>query len=126
MANNYTVFSFIVPVTKEVAEEVYDNLENEDICTSIFGDSTYELTISVTPGGIWLYCEENGNPDDAAKLLVYLINHYNLPPQGFEWANFCSKSRLDSFSGGAFWTDGKKQDWYSTSQWLGEHESQLC
>jgi hypothetical protein len=37
---------------------------------------------------------------------------------GFEWANTCSKMRLDEFSGGAVFITADKTDWVSTYDFL--------
>lgn len=50
---------------------------------------------------LWVYAEECGNVDDVCDFVGYVQSYCGLTePFVIEWANSCSKPRLDAFGGG--------------------------
>jgi hypothetical protein len=127
MANYYTQFSFIVKLNKNDitdALKIYNSLSEEDCPAKeeILDDEDYvEFIADPDKEGLWVYCEEVGNPENAARFVQYLMQHFTVLPMGFEWANTCSKPRSDAFGGGACWITKDNIEWLSTNTWLEEH-----
>lgn len=127
MADYYSQFSFIIPLTPQQTDELLNDLNNKETLKHIFEDPEYvNLGIAKDNDGLWVASEIDGNINDAVALLEHAVRRYQLPPIGFEWGNTCSKPRLDGFGGGAVWTDGETTEFTSTGEWLNSHESQKC
>lgn len=117
MANYDSLCSFVLPVKKELLLDVYKFIDNFDEIV------LPEFQIDLDTPGIWFYTEETFNGDDLAELIHELICEFSLPPFGFEWANTCSKPRLDAFGGGAVWITKDGFEWLSTNNWLEEQRA---
>lgn len=64
--------------------------------------STGELQFSVKETSCCIYAETNGDVSYTASLLEEYMKHFDLPGViSFEWAQTCSKPRVDEFGGGA-------------------------
>ena len=126
MATNYTQFSFIVDLTQEEAKQTLEDFENPEIMKTIFDDpDNVNISVDLEKRGLWFYSEEDNSVEDTIAAVRYLINKYQLPPIGFEWANSCSRPILGEFGGGAVWTDGKECKYCLTGNWLSEQFSPL-
>lgn len=127
MADYYTQFSFIIPLTPEQTDHLLDTLMDKGALKHIFENPEYvNLGVAKDNDGLWVSSEIDGNTNDAVALLEHAVRYYHLPPMGFEWGCTCSKPRLDGFGGGAVWTDGQTTEYTHTSEWLRNHESQQC
>lgn len=70
---------------------------------------------------LWIHSDESGSVDGAAIFVQMLMRIFGLKdPVGFEWANTCSKLRVDSFGGGAIWVTAQEIDSCSSGDWLFE------
>jgi hypothetical protein len=68
-----------------------------------------------------IYNDDDFDVENAAGFLHYFIEKKR--PKyviGFDWANTCSKSRLDAFGGGAVVITKDEVVWLSTNCWLEE------
>lgn len=125
MADYFTHFSCLLDVrTPENAAralELYnDQPEDEDglrlsdgFLLSLEGASGTEL---------WIYDDDSGDPERVIEFVLLCAETFGLKGLwGFEYANTCSKPRLDAFGGGAHVIDlgnRKSIGWVSTNEWL--------
>ena len=135
MANNYQQYSFMINslTSTEITwlETKFDEIDKSNDDPSGESDFAYSLTEGYTDIGsteierrddgadLWLYAEEGADLDCLVDFLQDFLKE-NRPDShlGFEWANTCSKMRLDSFSGGAVFITADKTDWVSTYDFL--------
>lgn len=71
--------------------------------------------------GLWLH-SSHGGIDAACAFLQHLLQKFD--PAGqvtFEWANDCSRPRVDAYGGGAAIITAKRIKTMSTHQWLRKH-----
>jgi hypothetical protein len=99
MADYYTQGSFVVEIPKgaeEKARAIVDRVNEE------FGEDVgYEHDFE--EGDLWVYSDTYFDPDHVAVLLRALVEELELPDTIIvQWANSCSKPRVDAFGGGAF------------------------
>jgi hypothetical protein len=119
MADYYTTFSCILDVkTKDNAEKVvqlYNGQLDKD------EPPRFELDIA-DESRIWINSGESGDPDSVSDFMRVICPMLNLTGKwGFEWANTCSKLRLESFGGGALAFDlstGEEIGRLYTGLWL--------
>lgn len=77
---------------------------------------------------VWVYSEEGSDLDATVAIFEYaMATMPEVPsPQGFSWACWCDKLRLDEFDGGAVMVcRGKPSEWISSSNWLSDRISAL-
>ena len=105
MANNYRAFSQMI---KEITAEEKDWIENEAQKTEEDYDGydydgwlgfDYEFTAQ---NSFWIYTEESGDPSRVAQFVQAFLKEFR-PSEVFvmNWADFCSKPRIEEFGGGA-------------------------
>ena len=71
--------------------------------------------------GLWLHSSDGGI-DAACAFLQHLLRKFDPAAQvTFEWANDCSKPRIDAYGGGAAIITARKIKTMSTCQWLRKH-----
>jgi len=76
--------------------------------------------------GLWIYTEESGNPDTAAMLIQAFFRKFH--PKGIwklEWAETCSKPRLNEFGGGAVVVTANDMYWMTSGEFTSEKISEL-
>lgn len=137
MANNSTQASFMiqcgsVELAANVAEwvngegnypqKLRELLENEGM--DFDGDiPSYTIADATIEGDeVWVNFQE-GNLAAIATIMDYIIQEYPpVPsPQGFTWANTCSKPRIGEFDGGAVVVArGQDWQWLNSGTWLQE------
>lgn len=84
----------------------------------------FALSIEPERGGaaLWIRDDETGDPEHVIAFVLQCAQTLQLKGVwGFEWANTCSKPRLDAFGGGAQIIDlegGCSTAWVSTNEWL--------
>ena len=146
MANNYQQHSFMIdsltPAEAYWIRKRFDEIDkkndDEDEQEPIWiGDVAFEdghfvydppledgkepvaEQIKEHPKSLWLYSEEGADLDSLVDFLQDFLKE-NRPDSyiGFEWANTCSKMRLDEFSGGAVFITAEKTDWTCTYDFL--------
>ncbi|MBL8579737.1 MAG: hypothetical protein KIT25_05495 [Enhydrobacter sp.] len=125
MADYFTHFSCLLDVgTPENAVralELYDNTpEDED---GLRFSEGFNLSIQTEGGsGLWIRDDCSGDPERVIEFVVLCAEEFDLKGLwGFEYANTCSKPRLDAFGGGAHVIDlgaRKSVGWTSTNEWL--------
>lgn len=140
MANNYIQTSFYFRCGTEdnaakvngwiSGERITDELKQDMIaaspdCYSADGELQYTVIDSCQRDGdqVWIAMEEGGDLELLATILQYAMD--TLPEvedrQGFQWAETCSKPRVDEFGGGAcFIARGQPTKWLFTGQWLAQ------
>ena len=125
MANNYQQHSFMIdkltPTEVTWLESKFDEIDkgNENDEGEYVDIGSTEIERRDDGADLWLYAEEGADLDCLVDFLQDFLKE-NRPDSylGFEWANTCSKMRLDSFSGGAVFITADKTDWVSTYDFL--------
>jgi hypothetical protein len=146
MADYFTQFSFVIPVTPEqgawVAQvhalateligqaedgEARENIEgSQDIVSAAMGlaekrdgDPCLQIMHDDKEGTLWVSSEDSGDVDYTADLVQAFLKHFDLDlVVSFEWANTCSKPQLDAFGGGAVVISRRNADWFSTGTFV--------
>ena len=125
MANNYQQHSFMIdkltPTEVTWLESKFDEIDkgNENDEGEYVDIGSTDIERRDDGADLWLYAEEGADLDCLVDFLQDFLKE-NRPDSylGFEWANTCSKMRLDSFSGGAVFITADKTDWVSTYDFL--------
>ncbi|WP_099864901.1 hypothetical protein [Pararhizobium haloflavum] len=129
MADYFTHFSCLLNVgTPENAARALDlyNRLSEDGVSEESPSEGFLLSIQPEHGGaeLWMRDDETGDSERLIQFVKRCAAEFGLTgPWGFQYANTCSKPRLDSFGGGAYVVDlatGETVDWISTDGWLAE------
>jgi hypothetical protein len=107
MAEFYTQFSCILDVGTD------DNAKHAELVRAEFAAELYRdeggtpgFTMMVQPdlgpGALWLYSDEQGDPEHVIGFVPRLAEELSLAGVwGFSWSHTCSKPRVDAFGGGA-------------------------
>jgi hypothetical protein len=129
MADYFTHFSCLLDVgTHENAAralDLYNALSQEGASEDPPSDG-FLLSIQPEHGGtnLWMRDDITGDPERLIQFVKRCASAFSLTGRwGFQYANTCSKPRLDGFSGGAHVLDlatGKTVDWIYTDGWLAE------
>jgi hypothetical protein len=125
MANNYQQYSFMINslTSTEITwlETKFNEIDksNDDPSGEHTDIGSTEIERRDDGADLWLYAEEGCDLESLVDLLQDFLKK-NRPDSylGFEWANTCSKMRLDEFSGGAVFITADKTDWVSTYDFL--------
>jgi hypothetical protein len=109
MANNYAQFSCLLPLTPEqtnYAKNLLTQMEDDDTERNHRRTTQRRYVYfqhNAESDGYWFHSDESGDPEQLALFIHHLIEKFDLPPFGFDWAFTCSKPRIDEFGGGAVW-----------------------
>ncbi len=142
MADYFTNFSLIVPLPDEAAVQYALDLAEQafhihmgDEMPDDFPASLRDViedwqfdTDSNEPSngrGLWLRSSDGGI-DAVCAFIQHLLGRFS--PEGhvtLEWANDCSKPRVDAFGGGAALITARKIKSISTGEWLHRQVSRL-
>jgi len=125
MADYFTHFSCLFDVgTPENAIrtlDLYNNAPEDDdgLCLS----DGFLLSLQEEGGTqLWIRDDGSGDPERVIAFVLLCAEKFDLKGLwGFEYANTCSKPRLDAFGGGAHVIDlgaRKSIGWVSTNEWL--------
>ena len=154
MANNYLQFSFAIALNNEgerewvesllstasVADELWDLEENisefdkerMDLFREVFPEfpDTCSLDFDFKINGnneLWIYAEDGmGNPALAADFIQHYLKVFDPKAHvSFEFAETCSKPRIDEFGGGAVIITAENQYWMSTGSWIQDKLEEL-
>ena len=125
MADYFTHFSCLLDVgTPENAARALDLYANapEDEHGLGFSDG-FDLSIQSDGGAeLWIHDDCSGDPERVIEFVLLCAEQCDLKGLwGFEYANTCSRPRLDAFGGGAHVIDlgaRKTIGWVSTNEWL--------
>jgi hypothetical protein len=146
MADYFTKFSFVIPVTPEQGDwftqvhslaaelighaedgKARENIEgSQDVVLAALGlaerrdgDPCLQVVHDDKEGTVWVASEDSGDVDYTADLVQAFLRRFDLDRVvSFEWANTCSKPRLDAFGGGAVVISRRNADWFYTSTFV--------
>ena len=127
MADYFTHFSCLLDVgTPENAARALDlyNRLSEDGASEEPPSEGLLLSIQPEHGGsqLWMRDDVTGDPERLIHFVKHCAAEFGLKGRwGFQYANTCSKPRLDGFGGGAHVLDlttGETVDWIYTDGWL--------
>ena len=130
MADYFTNFSCMFDVgtadNARRALELYrsfgEQLERDEAASAGFA-----LAIEPEEGGtaLWIHDGGAGDPEHVIAFVLLCAKTFQLKGLwGFEWADTCSKPRLEAFGGSAQLVDldaGCSIAWLSTNEWLSRH-----
>ncbi|WP_323718174.1 MULTISPECIES: hypothetical protein [Paracoccus] len=127
MADYFTHFSCILDVgTSENAAralELYNVLASEDEMADLPSDG---FLLSIQPdhdsGQLWIRDDVSGDPEQVIRFVKRCAAAFGLTGLwGFQWANSCSRPRVNAFGGGAHVLDlatGETVDRIDSGNWL--------
>lgn len=127
MADYFTHFSCLLDVgTPENAARALDlyNRLSEEGASEEPPSEGFLLSIQPEHGGsqLWMRDDVTGDPERLIHFVKHCATEFGLKGRwGFQYANTCSKPRLDGFGGGAHVLDlatGETVDWIYTDGWL--------
>jgi hypothetical protein len=127
MADYFTHFSCLLDVgTSENAARALDlyNALSEEGASEEPPSEGFLLSIQPEHGGtnLWMRDDVTGDPERLILFVKRCATAFSLTGRwGFQYANTCSKPRLDGFGGGAHVLDlatGETMDWIYTDGWL--------
>ena len=114
MADYYTNFSTLIKdLTSEECEWWRNYLREEEKKKE---SKNYWLVceIELRDSEVWLYSEDCCDIEKTAELIQsFLAAHRSDGCHSFEWADYCNKPRLDSFSGGGCFITATKLQFFS-------------
>ena len=127
MADYFTHFSCLLDVgTSENAIRALDlyNALSQEGASEEPPSEGFLLSIQPEHGGtnLWMRDDVSGDPQRVIDFVIRCAAAFHLTGRwGFQYANTCSKPRLDGFGGGAHVLDlatGETVDWIYTDGWL--------
>lgn len=146
MANYYTQLSFAVVMPKEHYDWItrFDQACEQAMCIDIMDDSviheidpeleelakdatgyeyagiSMEYMENETDPFLWIYADECANAEYIGFILQKYLQYFGIKDRfiGFEWANTCSKPRLDEFGGGAAVVSHDDMKFMNTGRWI--------
>lgn len=129
MADYFTHFSCLLdvgtPDNAASALDLYNELSEDGASEDPLSDS-FLLSIQPEHGGtqLWMRDDVTGDPQRLIDFVVLCARTFGLTGRwSFQWADTCSKARINAFSGGACLLDlasGETIDWISTRTWLAD------
>jgi len=129
MADYFTHFSCLLDVgTPETAARALDlyNQLSEDGASEEPPSDGFLLSIQPEHGGskLWMRDDVTGDPERLIQFVIRCAAEFHLTGRwGFQYANTCSRPRLDGFGGGAHVLDlatGETVALIYTNGWLAE------
>lgn len=128
MADYFTQFSCLLDLGSVAnalaAHRLYTELRDDDETRSEPLCSGFELTLLEGEEArlLWIHDEESGDVEQVIGFVLRLAETFDLKGLwGFDYANTCSRPRIDAFGGGAHVIDlgaRKSVGWTSTQTWL--------
>lgn len=129
MADYFTHFSCLLdagtPDNAAHALDLYNQLSEEGASEKPPSEG-FLLSIQPEHGGtqLWMRDDVTGDPEHVVQFVKRCAAAFGLTGRwGFQYANTCSKSRVDGFGGGAHVLDlatGETVAWTYTDGWLAE------
>ena len=129
MADYFTHFSCVLDVrTPENAAralDLYNRLSDENALEDPPSEG-FDLSIVPEHGGasLWIHDDGTGDPEHVIQFVKRCAAAFALTGRwGFQYANTCSRPRIDAFGGGAYVLDlatGETVAWTYTGGWLAE------
>ena len=128
MADYFTHFSCLIDVSTSAnairAMDLFVQLRDEDDLTDDPRFSGFDLSRQDGPDSsiLWIHDDDSGDVESVIAFVLRLAVDLDLTGLwGFEYANTCSRPRLDAFGGGAHVIDlGARTTigWTNTNEWL--------
>jgi hypothetical protein len=127
MADYFTHFSCLLDVgTPENAARALDlyNALSEEGASEEPPSEGFLLSIQPEHGGtqLWMRDDVTGDPESLIQFVKLCAAEFDLKGLwGFQYANTCSRPRVNAFGGGAHVLDlatGETVDWIDTDGWL--------
>lgn len=128
MADYFTQFSCVLDVgtpDKAIAAlDLFLHLREEDEASDDPEFSGFALSLQDGPGSsvLWFHDDGQGDVEGLIRFVLRLAEDLDLTGfWGFDYANTCSRPRLEAFGGGAHVIDlgaRKSVGWISTHEWL--------
>jgi len=128
MADYFTHFSCLIDVGTSAnairAMDLFVQLRDEDDLTDDPRFSGFDLSRQDGPDSsiLWIHDDDSGDVESVIAFVLRLAANLGLTGVwGFEYANTCSRPRLDAFGGGAHVIDlGARTTigWTNTNEWL--------
>ena len=130
MADYFTHFSCLLdvgtPQNAARALDLYNALSEEGASEEPPSDG-FDLSIQPEHGGttLWLRDDVTGDPERLIQFVKRCAGEFGLTGRwGFQYANTCSRPRVNAFGGGAHLLDlatGETIAWTYTHGWLEDH-----
>ena len=122
MADFYTQLSFEVLGSPEECDRLITLLELAEEPTEFDEATVLGAEYELTNNGVWIHDGAGWVEVDAlCELLSDWLKETGASKSiGIEWANTCSKPRLDAFGGGAAVVRASGVTYCTTGQWLAE------
>ena len=133
MADYFTNFSVVLPLTKEqqeygmqIAKQVEQHrFHDEPLPTdfpeqlkSAVEDWTFET--KANDKGIWLHSQYGGQ-ESAGVFIQHLLQKFAFAGGvAFEWSHDCTKPLTDAFGGGAAFVTANEIETFTTQEWLAQ------
>lgn len=127
MADYHTHFSCLLDVgTHENAVRAVDLHKALPDGSSAEHEPANSFLLSIQPEHdgtqLWIRDDDTGDPEHVIRFVMHCAATLGLTGLwGLQWANSCSRPRLDGFGGGAHVLDlatGETVDWIDTDGWL--------
>ena len=128
MADYFTHFSCLLDVgtaeNARAAHRLYARLRQEDADRDEPLCSGFELTLQEGDDAqhLWIRDDVSGDVEQVVGFVLRLAKEFDLRGLwGFDYANTCSRPRIDAFGGGAHIIDlssRKSIGWTSSHEWL--------
>lgn len=127
MADYHTHFSCLLDVgTHENAVRAVDLYNTLPYGSSFEHEPANAFLLSIQPEHdgtqLWIRDDDTGDPEHVIRFVMRCAATFGLTGLwGLQWANSCSRPRLDGFGGGAHVLDlatGETVDWIDTDGWL--------
>jgi hypothetical protein len=128
MADYFTHFSCLIDVGTSAnavrAMDLFVQLRDEDDLTDDPRFGGFDLSRQDGPESsvLWIHDDDSGDVESVIVFVLRLAADLDLTGLwGFEYANTCSRPRLDAFGGGAHVIDlGARTTigWINTNEWL--------
>ena len=136
MANNYTQFSFELPLpraenpAKNPIDEVkafwvewlvQRDLEIEKDAEKEFEEYNFLVELEAS-GSLWVHSDESGDPFQAADFVQEYLRCLGISGGVFfSWAETCSKPRINEFGGGCFIVTATEKYWQGSRDLIQAH-----
>ena len=131
MADYFTNFSVVLPLTKEQQEYAINlvkqveahRLDDHPLPADFpeeLRDETEGWTFETEADGegLWLHSQYGGQ-ETACQFIQHLLQKFDFAPAvAFEWSHDCSKPRTDAYGGGAAFITQTEIETFSSSEWL--------
>lgn len=132
MADYFTNFSFILPLTDDAQKEYALNLaktvslhrDQDTPLPANFPDQLkdvvedWQFESERCDEGVWLH-SDSGGIDAVCAFVQHLLNKFDTAPfVTFEWSHDCNKPRTDAFGGGAAAITKTEIETMNTSDWI--------